>query len=157
MPLSAKYIGTWAKKISNNTNKKVGIMKTIYKEPRATRDGYTYNEVVSVRNLNSTGSLRRVEGTRYDLIVSYNTPIAYVVDVENNTFLNETKVILCNEFYSMTTRKHQAKVRELYFDVNKDYAQAEFSLGGFFKRAEIDSVDVNGGANGGTNTNWLHA
>ena len=128
-------------------------MKTIYKEPRATRDGYTYNEVLSVRNLNSTGSLRRVEGTRYDLIVSYNTPIAYVVDIENGTFLNETKVILCNDFYSMTTRKHQAQVKDMY-SMN---AIGLFDLGGFFKRAEIDGVDVNGGVNGGTNTNWLHA
>ena len=87
-------------------------MKTIYKEPRATKP--ETNEVLAVVKLNSTGSLKRVEGTRYDLIKSYGTPIAYVVDVENGTFLNETKVILCNEFYSMTTRKHQAKVRELY-------------------------------------------
>jgi len=29
VPLSAKYIGIWVKKISNNTNKKVGIMKEI--------------------------------------------------------------------------------------------------------------------------------
>ena len=128
-------------------------MKTIYKEPKATIDGYTENEVLSVRNLNSTGSLRRIEGTRYDLIVSYNTPIAYVVDVENGTFLNETKVILSNHFYSMTTRKHQAKVKELY----SMSAIGLFDLGGFFKRASIDGVDVNGGVNGGNNTNWLHA
>ena len=49
-------------------------MKTIYKEPRATKP--EANEVQAVRKLNSTGSLRRVEGTRYDLIVSYSTPIA---------------------------------------------------------------------------------
>jgi len=128
-------------------------MKTIYKEPVASIDGYEYNEVLSVRNLNSTGSLRRVAGTRYDLIVSYNTPIAYVVDIENGTFLNETKVILCNDFYSITTRKHQAQVKDLY-SMN---AIGLFDLGGFLKRAEIDSVDVNGGVNGGTNTNWLHA
>ena len=107
------------------------------------------NEVQDVRNLNSTGNLRREEGTRYDLIKSYNTPIAYVVDVENGSFINETKVILCNEFYSMTTRKHQAKVRELY----SDCAIGEFDLGGFLKRAEIDKVDVRGGANGGYNIN----
>jgi len=116
-------------------------MKTIYKEPRASKP--QANEVQAVRNLNSTGSLRRVEGSRYDLIKSYATPIAYVVDVENGSFINETKVILCNEFYSMTTRKHQAKVRELY----SGCAIGEFSLGGFYKRAEIDGVDVYGGFN----------
>ena len=135
---------------SVQTNKGDKQMKTIYKEPRASKP--EANEVQAVRKLNSTGSLRRVEGTRYDLIVSYNTPIAYVVDVENGTFLNETKVILCNEFYSMTTRKHQAKVRELY----SGCAIGEFDLGGFFKRAKIDKVDVRGGANGWTNSNWLH-
>lgn len=116
-------------------------MKTIYKEPRTSKP--ETNEVLAVRKLNSTGSLRRVEGTRYDLIVSYNTPIAYVVDVENGSFINETKVILCNEFYSMTTRKHQAKVRELY----QGCAIGEFDLGGFYKRAEIDGVNVKGGVN----------
>ena len=126
-------------------------MKTIYKEPKTTKP--QANEVQAIRNLNSTGNLRRVEGTRYDLIVSYNTPIAYVVDVENNSFINETKVILCNEFYSMTTRKHQAKVKELY----SFCAIGEFDLCGFYKRADIDNVDVRGGSNGGTNINWLHA
>ena len=126
-------------------------MKTIYKEPRASKT--QANEVKSVRKLNSTGSLRRVEGTKYDLIVSYSTPIAYVVDVENDSFINETKVILCNHYYSATTRKHQAKVRELY----PLTAIGEFDLGGFLKRAEIDAVDVRGGVNGGTNINWLHA
>tara|TARA_Y100000004_G_scaffold142069_1_gene161563 strand:+ start:766 stop:1119 length:354 start_codon:yes stop_codon:yes gene_type:complete len=116
-------------------------MKTIYKQPKANKP--QANEVEAVRKLNSTGSLRRVEGTRYDLIKSYNTPIAYVVDVENGSFINETKVILCNEFYSMTTRKHQAKVRELY----QGCAIGEFDLGGFFKRAEIDGVNVKGGVN----------
>jgi hypothetical protein len=53
----------------------------------------------------------------------------------------------------MTTRKHQAKIRELY----SNCAIGEFDLGGFYKRAEIDGVDVGGGANGGTNINWLHA
>ncbi len=123
-------------------------MKTIYKEPRTSKP--ETNEVQVVRKLNSTGSVRRVEGTRYDLIVSYTTPIAYVVDVENGTFLNETKVILCNEFYSMTTRKHQAWVKNHYSMVTKI---GEFDLGGFFKRAEIDKVDVRGGANGGYNIN----
>jgi hypothetical protein len=126
-------------------------MKTIYKEPKTTKP--QANEVQAVVNLNSTGNLRRVEGTRYDLIVSYNTPIAYVVDVENGSFINETKIILCNEFYSMTTRKHQAKVREIY----SNCAIGEFDLGGFYKRADIDNVDIRGGWNGGTNTNWLHA
>ena len=116
-------------------------MKTIYKQPKDTKP--QANEVQAVRKLNSTGSLRRVEGTKYDLIVSYNTPIAYVVDVENNSFINETKVILCNEFYSMTTRKHQAKVRELY----SNCAIGEFDLGGFKTRAAIDGVDVYGGFN----------
>lgn len=126
-------------------------MKTIYKEPRASKP--QANEVESVRNLNSTGSLRRVEGTRYDLIVSYNTPIAYVVDVENGSFINETKVILCNEFYSQTTAKHKSIIRDLY----SNCSIGEFTFGGFFKRAEIDGVDVRGGVNGGTNINWLHA
>ena len=127
-------------------------MKTIYKEPRTTKP--ETNEVQAVRKLNSTGSLRRVEGTRYDLIVSYSTPIAYVVDVDNGRtdFINQTKVILCNEFYSMTTRKHQAEVRRLY----SGCAIGEFDLGGFFKRAKIDKIDVRGGANGWTNSNWLH-
>ena len=125
-------------------------MKTIYKEIK--NDRPEKNEVEAVRKLNSTGSLRRVEGTRYDLIVSYNTPIAYVVDVENGTFFNETKVILCNEFYSMTTRKHQAWVKNHYSMVTEI---GEFDLGGFFKRAKIDKVDVRGGVNGGTNQNWL--
>ena len=126
-------------------------MKTIYKEPKTTKP--QANEVQAIRNLNSTGNLRRVEGTRYDLIVSYNTPIAYVVDVENGHFINETKVILCNEFYSMTTRKHQAWVKQHYSMVTKI---GEFELGGFFKRADIDNVDVRGGANGGYNSNNLH-
>ncbi len=39
-------------------------MKTIYKEPRTSKP--ETNEVQEVRKLNSTGSLRRVEGTRYD-------------------------------------------------------------------------------------------
>jgi hypothetical protein len=124
-------------------------MKTIYKEPKTTKP--QANEVQAVRNLNTTGTLRRVEGTRYDLIVSYNTPIAYVVDVDNGSFINETKVILCNEFYSMTTRKHQAKVKELY----SNCSIGEFDLNGFYKRASIDNVDVRGGWNGGTNNNWL--
>lgn len=125
-------------------------MKTIYKEPRASKP--QANEVLAVKPLNTTKTLRRVEGTRYDLIVSYNTPIAYVVDVENGTFLNETKVILCNEFYSMTTRKHQAWVKKHYSMVTKI---GEFDFGGFFKRAEIDGVDVSGGANGGINNNGV--
>ena len=126
-------------------------MKTIYIQPK--NDRPVKNEVETVRKLNTTGTLRRVEGTRYDLIVSYNTPIAYVVDVENGGFINETKVILCNEFYSITTSKHQAKVRGLY----PLTAIGEFNLGGFHKRSEIDGVDVRGGLNGGTNINWLHA
>ena len=128
-------------------------MKTIYKEPRASKA--QANEVQAVRNLNSTGSLRRVEGTKYDLIVSYNTPIAYIVDVENGTFLNETKVILCNHYYSATTRKHQAKVRELAKISRSEIG--EFDLGGFKTRSQIDGVDILGGVNGGTNINWLHA
>lgn len=116
-------------------------MKTIYKEPK--NDRPKTNEVESIKKLNTTGTLRRIEGTRYDLIVSYNTPIAYVVDVDNGSFINETKVILCNEFYSMTTRKHQAKVRELY----SNCAIGEFDLGGFKTRAAIDGVDVYGGFN----------
>jgi hypothetical protein len=127
-------------------------MKTIYKEPKTTKP--QANEVQAIRNLNSTGNLRRVEGTRYDLIVSYNTPIAYVVDVENGHFINETKVILCNEFYSQTTRKHQAIVRELYKGIRDSVGL--FDLGGFYKRAKLDNVDVRGGANGGYNSNNLH-
>ena len=84
--------------------------------------------------------------------MSYNTPIAYVVDVENGSFINETKVILCNHYYSATTRKHQAIVRGRYFGC----AIGEFDLGGFKTRAAIDSIDVRGGQNGGTNINWLH-
>lgn len=126
-------------------------MKTIYKEPKASKP--QANEVQAVKPLNTTGTLRRVEGTRYDLIVSYNTPIAYVVDVENGTFLNETKVILCNEFYSHTTAKHKSLIRDLYAGC----AIGEFDIGGFYKRSEIDGVDIRGGWNGGTNTNWLHA
>ena len=116
-------------------------MKTIYKQPKDTKP--KNNSVETVKPLNTTGSLKRVEGTRYDLIVSYNTPIAYVVDVENNGkyfFLNETKVILCNEFYSMTTRKHQAWVREFAKITNASIG--EFDLKGFYKRAEIDGVNV---------------
>ena len=128
-------------------------MKTIYKEPRASKP--QANEVLAVKPLNTTKTLRRVEGTRYDLIVSYNTPIAYVVDVENGTFLNETKVILCNHYYSATTRKHQAWVRE--FAQISGAAIGEFDLGGFKSRSKLDGVDVLGGVNGGTNTNWLHA
>lgn len=134
-------------------------MKTIYKEPKTTMP--EVNEVQEVRKLNNTATLRRIEGTRYDLIVSYDTPIAYVVDVENDTFLNETKVILCNHFYSMTTRKHQAIVRELYtvnFIISENsYAIGEFELDAFRTRADIDSVDVRGGANGGNNSNYLYS
>ena len=125
-------------------------MKTIYKEPRTSKP--ETNEVQAVRNLNSTGTLRRVEGTRYDLLVSYATPIAYVVDVENGTFLNETKLIMCAEFYSQTTAKHKSIIRDLY----SGCAIGEFDFGGFFKRAEIDKVDVSGGVHGGTNINSLH-
>ena len=117
-------------------------MKTIYK--KISTSATLINEVQEVRNLNSTGTLKRIEGTRYDLIKSYNTPIAYVVDVDNGSFINETKVILCNEYYSNTTRKHQAKVRELY---SHCAAIGEFDLGGFYKRAEIDGVNVKGGVN----------
>ena len=126
-------------------------MKTIYKEPRTNKP--QTNEVQAVRNLNTTGSLRRVEGTRYDLIVSYNTPIAYVVDIENGSFINETKVIMCGEFYSHTTAKHKSVIRDLYAGC----AIGEFDLGGFYKRSEIDKVDIRGGWNGGRNNNWLHA
>jgi len=126
-------------------------MKTIYKQPRATKP--QTNEVQSVKPLNTTGTLRRVEGTRYDLIVSYNTPIAYVVDVDNGSFINETKVILCNEFYSQTTAKHKSLIRDLYAGC----AIGEFNIDGFYKRSEIDGVDIRGGLNGGTNINWLHA
>lgn len=115
-------------------------MKTIYKEPRTTKP--EINQVEKVRNLNTTGTLKRIEGTRYDLIKSYNTPIAYVVDVENGTFLNETKVILCNDFYSMTTRKHQNIIRDLYSGVA---VIGEFEFKAFVKRAEIDGVNVKGG------------
>ena len=135
---------------SVQTNKGDKQMKTIYKQIK--NDRPETNEVEAVRKLNSTGSLRRVEGTRYDLIVSYNTPIAYVVDVENGTFLNETKVILCNEFYSQTTAKHKSIIRDLY----SSCAIGEFTFGGFFKRADIDGVDVNGGVHPGTNSNYLH-
>ena len=48
-------------------------MKTIYKEPRASKP--EANEVQAVRKMNSTGSLRRLEGTRYDLIcLLYTSP-----------------------------------------------------------------------------------
>mgnify|MGYP003129550377 FL=1 len=116
-------------------------MKTIYKEPRLTKP--EENQVQGKTNLVSTGNLRREEGTRYDLIISYGTPIAYVVDVENDSFINETKVILCNEFYSMTTRKHQAIIRDHY----STCSIGEFELGGFVKRAELDGVNVLGGWN----------
>ena len=117
------------------------MTKTIYKEPRTSKP--KNNEIQTIRKLNSTNSLRRVEGTRYDLIVSYDTPIAYVVDVENGTFLNETKVILCNDFYSMTTRKHQAIIRDLY----SGCTIGEFEYRAFKKRAELDNVNVLGGVN----------
>jgi len=129
-------------------------MKTIYKYPKAP---LTENNVVQqVRNLNTTGTLRRVEGTKYDLIVSYNTPIAYVVDVDSSSIINQTKVILCNEFYSMTTRKHQAWVRD-HYGIGKAFSceLGEFDLGGFKTRSKIDAVDIRGGANGGTNINRL--
>jgi len=115
-------------------------MKRIYKEPRMTKP--ELNEVQQVRNLNTTGTLRRIEGTRYDLIMSYDTPIAYVVDVENGSFINETKVILCNEFYSMTTRKHQNIIKDLYSMVA---SIGEFEYKAYKKRAEIDNVNVLGG------------
>ena len=128
-------------------------MKTIYK----TREILDENVQTGVTKLNSTGSLWRKEGTNYDLIYSYRTPIAYVQDVEHGTFLRETKVILCNHFYSMTTRKHQAKVRELYsfnFIVSENnYEIGEFELGAFFKRAKLDNVDVSGGVHGYIETN----
>lgn len=125
-------------------------MKRIYKEPRIAKP--ELNKVQHIRHLNTTGTLRRIEGTRYDLIVSYNTPIAYVVDVENGSFINETKVILCNDFYSMTTRKHQNIIKDLYSGVAEI---GEFELRAFRTRAIIDMVDVRGGWNGGRNNNWL--
>ena len=115
-------------------------MKTIYKEPKILGKA---NRMENILKLNTTGSLRRKEGTSYDIIKSYATPIAYVVDIENGTFLNETKVILCNEFYSMTTRKHQAKIRELYSVASI----GDFDYPAFVKRAEIDGVDIKGGWN----------
>lgn len=126
-------------------------MKTIYK----TREILDENVQTGVTKLNSTGSLWRKEGTNYDLIYSYRTPIAYVQDVEHGTFLRETKVILCNHFYSMTTRKHQAKIKELYgYDRNKTVVSlGEFELGAFFKRAKLDNVDVSGGVHGYIQTN----
>tara|TARA_E500000318_G_scaffold107403_2_gene116633 strand:- start:198 stop:548 length:351 start_codon:yes stop_codon:yes gene_type:complete len=115
-------------------------MKTIYKEPK--RLGKA-NQMENIHKLNTTGSLRRIEGTSYDLIKSYDTPIAYVVDVENGTFLNETKVILCNDFYSMTTRKHQAIIRDLY----SGCSIGEFEYKAFKKRATLDNVNILGGVN----------
>ena len=116
-------------------------MKTIYKKPRLVKP--EVNQVQGTTNLVSTGNLRIEEGTKYDLIISYGTPIAYVVDVENGLFINETKVILCNEFYSRTTRKHQAIIRDRY----STCSIGEFELGGFVKRAELDGVNVLGGWN----------
>ena len=59
----------------------------------------------------------------------------------------------------MTTRKHQAIVRELYtvnFIISENtYAIDEFDLAAFRTRAIIDMVDVRGGVNGGTNSNYL--
>lgn len=126
-------------------------MKTIYKKPKTTKP--QTNEVQAVKPLNTTSTLRRVEGTRYDLIVSYSTPVAYVVDVENDSFINETKVIICNEFYSATTAKHKSLIRDLYRGCA---SIGNFDFGGFCKRAKIDGVDIKGGVNGGTNINWLH-
>jgi len=111
-------------------------MKTIYKEPRLVKP--EVNKVQGTTNLVSTGNLRREEGTRYDLIISYDTPIAYVVDVENGSFINETKVILCNEFYSMTTAKHKNIIKDIY----SMCSIGEFEYGGFIKRAELDGVNV---------------
>ena len=116
-------------------------MKTIYKEPRLSKP--ELNVVTKVTNLVSTGNLRREEGTRYDRIISYNTPIAYVVDVENGSFINETKVILCSEFYSMTTAKHKNIIRDRY----QACSIGEFEYDAFVKRAERDGVDVIGGWN----------
>lgn len=115
-------------------------MKTIYKEPEKFGKA---NQLMNIHKLNTTGTLRRIEGTCYDLIKSYDTPIAYVVDVENGTFLNETKVILCNDFYSMTTRKHQAIIRDLY----SGCSIGEFEYKAFKKRATLDNVNVLGGVN----------
>ena len=116
-------------------------MKTIYKEPRLSKP--EVNVVTKETYLVSTGNLRREEGTRYDRIISYNTPIAYVVDVENGSFINETKVILCNEFYSMTTAKHKNIIKDLY----QTCSIGEFEYDAFVKRAERDGVDVIGGWN----------
>ena len=80
-------------------------MKTIYKEPRLTKP--EENQVQGKTNLVSTGNLRREEGTRYDLIISYGTPIAYVVDVENGSFINETNGYYCissNNKCSLSTK-----------------------------------------------------
>ena len=115
-------------------------MKTIYKEPKKFGKA---NQVENIYKLNTTGTLRRVEGNRHDLIKSYDTPIAYVVDVENGIFLSETKVILCNDFYSMTTRKHQAIIRDLY----SGCSIGEFEYKAFKKRATLDYVNVLGGVN----------
>lgn len=113
-------------------------MKTIYKEPKKFGKA---NQLMNIHKLNTTGTLRRIEGTSYDLIKSYDTPIAYVVDVDNGTFLNETKVILCNDFYSMTTRKHQAIIKDLY----SNCSIGEFEYKAYKKRAELDNVNISGG------------
>ena len=55
------------------------------------------------------------------------------------------KAIMVNEFYSMTTSKHQSKYREM-FSLDRDKGEL-FEYGAFIKRAELDGVNVLGGWN----------
>jgi len=82
-----------------------------------------------METLNSTGSMSRVQYDDVTLLYSYSTIVGYVKD---------GKAIITNHYYSNTTNRHLYNFREMY-GVNKEDT---FELGAFYKRAELDGVQV---------------
>ena len=82
-----------------------------------------------METLNSTGSMSRVQYDDVTLLYSYSTIVGYVKD---------GKAIITNHYYSNTTNRHLYNFREMYGVMNVD----TFELGAFYKRAELDGVQV---------------
>jgi len=73
--------------------------------------------------------MSRVQYDDVTLLYSYSTIVGYVKD---------GKAIITNHYYSNTTNRHLYNFREMY-GVNKEDT---FELGAFYKRAELDGVQV---------------
>lgn len=73
--------------------------------------------------------MSRVQYDGVTLLYSYSTIVGYVKD---------DKAIITNYYYSNTTNRHLYNFREMY-GVNKEDT---FELGAFYKRAELDGVQV---------------